>query len=71
MLVQDLVNQLVMFPPNMEVYILREDLERLGSRYAAADSAIMGDALVEQVQDAEGNDISKFKRAIIIKGVKK
>lgn len=70
MTVQDLVNQLVMFPPTMEVFTLREDLSFVAERYRAIDAVNMGNALIEQEKDETGSDVSTYKVAIIIKAAK-
>jgi hypothetical protein len=67
--VQDLVNALLQFPPSMEVYTVREDFLKTVERYSQIDSVALGNAVIKQDKDKEGNDVSVFKQAILIKGI--
>lgn len=67
--VQDLVNALLQFPPTMEVYTVREDFTKTVERYAPVDTVSIGEAAIKQDKDKDGNDISTFKQAILIKGL--
>lgn len=67
--VQDLVNALLQFPPTMEVYTVREDFTKTVERYAPVDTVTFGEAAIKQDKDKDGNEISIFKTAILIKGL--
>ena len=69
MIVQDLVNALLQFPPTMEVYTVREDFSKTVERYAPIDAVTIGDAVIGQDKDKDGNEKSVFKQAILIKGL--
>jgi hypothetical protein len=71
MIVQDLVNALLQFPATMEVYLMRDEAQKLSEKFAAADSIIMGEAVTGQANDKDGNEISVTKQAVIIKGLLK
>jgi mannose/fructose/N-acetylgalactosamine-specific phosphotransferase system component IIB len=69
MIVQDLVNALLQFPATMEVYTVREDFSKMIERYSPVESVTIGEAAIKQDKDKEGNDVSIFKQAILIKGL--
>lgn len=69
--VQDLVNALLLYPPTMEVFSLREDMLKVSERYTPIETVIIGEAAIGSEKDKDGNDKAIYKQAILVKALTK
>lgn len=69
MIVQDLVNALLQFPATMEIFLMRDEAQKLSEKFTTVDTVVMGEAVTGQDKDKDGNEISVTKQAVIIKGL--